>query len=73
MYETLPTKQEYGLWNGGNQRLYDSIRGLASMLFEINAANIEEATDVLQDLILAHIRANELADRHRREKAKKIA
>jgi hypothetical protein len=73
MYEKSPTKHEYDLWGSQNQRLYDAVRGLGSMLYQIDSTNLVESVDVLQDLILAHVRANELVDRHRREKAKKIA
>jgi hypothetical protein len=70
LHEKHPTKHEYDLWNSQNQKLFDAVRGLGSMLYEIGSTNLEESVDVLQDLILAHIRAGELADRHRREKMK---
>ena len=69
MKERQPTKHEYDLWNSENQRLFDSTRTLGGQIMEVGSLNLNEAHDVLQDLIVAHIRASELADRHRREKA----
>lgn len=69
MKERHPTKHEFDLWNSWNQQFFEAVRGLSSMVMDANSANLDEAHDVLLDLIVAHIRAGELADRIRREKA----